>query len=705
MKKGLLVFLAVLLAVPVVFAATYTVCPHLSCDYQTITACFNAINNTADNTCNINESGTYTISGAYTYHFTTPTWGPIDLLTISADNIILNCNGATFIGQDTYERFHITSEPSSRIKDVTIKNCNFRHFWNPINVDGADNPTIINNTFEFCGKLGDTSSVVTVWGTNGGIIESNTFLNNIIPSFWLAYGTNNTIIKNNYMNGGSNGFSLSDVTSNIHIINNTIIGMSGNGISCASITNTKVTIIDNTIKNTYSAIQVLNATVIGNNMDNCSLGILVSGADSVVSDNYITNSIAPLGIGIWLMGGVNKNNNITGNTIINATGYGYGIFVYSDSQGNFISSNIIERMSAAGLLVLSSNNTITSNTFSYNGGAIGITSSGNILWDNVLNYNNNIQLYVPEGVNVTINSLTIGSPIENYYVSKENNTLNLFNSNSAIKWSNSTIDLTGNYGLNLYLGSKFVSLNSANLPELNTKANVTIAGISCSEFKLWHSSGFYNSLADIMANGIIVATQANTGGDCTNTTICKNVQCSANTLTFEAQHFDGFGGEGTGSTSGNVSINLTSEVSIMVKYNIAYGEGRVNPDKPSAVLDSSLTNATNGTWTYGPQYMYVENDGTVNISVNITSSKNASAFIGGTNPELKVKGIVTEADSCKGTFKITPFEIFTTSESICSLFQFGTSFDSFNVSTRLLIPSDAPVGHKESVLTFTAKKV
>jgi hypothetical protein len=307
-------------------------------------------------------------------------------------------------------------------------------------------------------------------------------------------------------------------------------------------------------------------------------------------------------------------------------------------------------------------------------------------------------------------SLTVGSSSD-YVVFRSGDVFNASNSHSKIKWNVPGLSLNSDLGSNLLLGSKFVSLNSANLPDLNTKANVTINGINCGSFYLRYYSGFASDLNTIINSGTLAATEANIGGDCMNDSICKNVLCSANTLTFEAQHFDGFGEgnlsnvSGTGSNSGNVSINLTEEVSILVKYNIAYGEGLVDSDKSSAMLDSSSTNAVNGTWTYTPQYLYIENDGTVNISVNVTSSKNAASFLGGTSSEFKARGIGTESGACAGTLQTTPFEISTASQSICSLLKFGLFSDSFNVSTRLLIPSDAPSGYKESVLTFTATKV
>lgn len=155
------------------------------------------------------------------------------------------------------------------------------------------------------------------------------------------------------------------------------------------------------------------------------------------------------------------------------------------------------------------------------------------------------------------------------------------------------------------------------------------------------------------------------------------------------------------SDSGNVSIELSSETAIRVYYHINFGNGRVNATADSAILDSATGSVKNGTWSFSSQFLRVENDGTVNISVNVTSDKNVGSFIGGTNPTFKIKGVATEAGAC-GDLNTTYFDISNTNKTICPLLTFGTSVNEFNVSARLEIPSDASSTVKTSTLTFTA---
>lgn len=154
------------------------------------------------------------------------------------------------------------------------------------------------------------------------------------------------------------------------------------------------------------------------------------------------------------------------------------------------------------------------------------------------------------------------------------------------------------------------------------------------------------------------------------------------------------------SDTGNVSIELSSEIAIRVFYHINFGSGRVNATADSAILDSYTGTTSNGTWSFSPQFLRVENDGTVNITVDVLSDKDASAYIGGTNPLYQVKGVVTELDSCP-SLNTTYFSISTTNQTICPLLRFAGNTNEFNVSVNLEIPSDAVARKITSTLTFS----
>jgi surface protein len=114
----------------------------------------------------------------------------------------------------------------------------------------------------------------------------------------------------------------------------------------------------------------------------------------------------------------------------------------------------------------------------------------------------------------------------------------------SVTWKNN-VNVAGlDFDSNVKMGDHFVSLNVPSLhASLDAPANVTITGILCDGFTLYYAAGFYADRGSLIANGSVVATRANLGGNCTDASICKSLSCSDNVLRFEAQHFDGFGGE------------------------------------------------------------------------------------------------------------------------------------------------------------------
>ncbi len=158
---------------------------------------------------------------------------------------------------------------------------------------------------------------------------------------------------------------------------------------------------------------------------------------------------------------------------------------------------------------------------------------------------------------------------------------------------------------------------------------------------------------------------------------------------------------------GNVSINLTSEVSISVKYDIDFGDGRVAGDNSSATLESNNTAAEGGTWSWPEQYLQIKNDGTVNETVNVSASSNITSWLGGTAPGLEIIGWETELGACDNSTYLNTYKEINTANAaatLCDKLKFGAGNNEFNTSIKLIVPADAGVGNKNVVLTFTAKK-
>jgi len=144
-----------------------------------------------------------------------------------------------------------------------------------------------------------------------------------------------------------------------------------------------------------------------------------------------------------------------------------------------------------------------------------------------------------EGKTTTdLNTVANISAVENFTVAT---------TGSAVQWTN-TVDLANVTALTDVVQSAptFLSVNIVAAPSLDTPAEVALTTIThgndnpCQNFQLYYANGYFTNPQDIIANGQLVATGANVGGDCIDPSICTNVQCSNGVLTFTAQHFDGF---------------------------------------------------------------------------------------------------------------------------------------------------------------------
>jgi len=122
--------------------------------------------------------------------------------------------------------------------------------------------------------------------------------------------------------------------------------------------------------------------------------------------------------------------------------------------------------------------------------------------------------------------------------------------------------------------------------------------------------------------------------------------------------------------------------------------------------DFNPLGAINGTWIFSRGFISIENDGTVNISVNYTANKNAGQFIGGTSPSFMIKGVAAEANACPDlntTYAEVPNST-QTPNVLCPMLKFQNDADLFKVPVNLTVPSDVPSGAKNATITFSAVK-
>ena len=153
---------------------------------------------------------------------------------------------------------------------------------------------------------------------------------------------------------------------------------------------------------------------------------------------------------------------------------------------------------------------------------------------------------------------------------------------------------------------------------------------------------------------------------------------------------------------GTANLTITSQASInFTTESINWGIGSVNEN---AILAHLVTNGTvtNGNWTPVSQGLTIRNDGNCFVKLNLTTSNNATDFIGGTSPEYNLAVSDNESSSCisglASSFTAATAEM----QPGCWNLSFADASDSLDIDVQLMIPPDALPGSKGSFITATA---
>lgn len=159
----------------------------------------------------------------------------------------------------------------------------------------------------------------------------------------------------------------------------------------------------------------------------------------------------------------------------------------------------------------------------------------------------------------------------------------------------------------------------------------------------------------------------------------------------------------------NLSITGVAQVNFTT-YVINWGSGYVNASELSCELNTNgINNCTD--FTTVSTGLILENIGNVNVTLNLSSDKNAASFIGGSDvtPIYEWNVSNNEAGSCvNGTgfvkTEITTYTTVTTTPQLaCEQFGYDT-LDTLEIDLKVVIPSDA-AGTKGSVITATATAI
>ena len=166
-------------------------------------------------------------------------------------------------------------------------------------------------------------------------------------------------------------------------------------------------------------------------------------------------------------------------------------------------------------------------------------------------------------------------------------------------------------------------------------------------------------------------------------------------------------------TSGYVNVTVATVVSVnFTTDTINWGAGSIDGGQNNASLlaaDSGAT-VTRGNWsTTGIKPLSLENIGTVNVTLKISSSNNATGLFSGTAAHRRYQLNVTsnDAGACNGAL-VSNLSLFrdpnitSPGDQYCSQLGYIDTQDQVNISIILVVPYDGTTGALASTLTATA---
>ena len=161
----------------------------------------------------------------------------------------------------------------------------------------------------------------------------------------------------------------------------------------------------------------------------------------------------------------------------------------------------------------------------------------------------------------------------------------------------------------------------------------------------------------------------------------------------------------TGSATDTGDVNLTLDAAASISFNVSeldWGQGSVDENSDYAWLVSNGTVVGGTSFDTVTQGLKVQNDGNINLTVNLSAGNYNATFIGGNEPVYKWKVSNNESDSCAaGTIGVSGFtNVPNAAQSrACTNLSSIDTRDSLNVDIELHVPEDATAEAKGSIIT------
>ncbi len=165
---------------------------------------------------------------------------------------------------------------------------------------------------------------------------------------------------------------------------------------------------------------------------------------------------------------------------------------------------------------------------------------------------------------------------------------------------------------------------------------------------------------------------------------------------------------GYAGTSGYINITLASVISInFTQDTIMWGVGSINGGQTNATLETSTPSVTRGNWsTTGIRGFIIENTGNTNVTLSLSTAKNATSLFQGSATERAYMWNATsnETGSCNPTAlsNATYTDVNITGYTFCNQLGFLNSQDELRLDIKLTVPYDGSAGVLSDTITATA---
>lgn len=150
---------------------------------------------------------------------------------------------------------------------------------------------------------------------------------------------------------------------------------------------------------------------------------------------------------------------------------------------------------------------------------------------------------------------------------------------------------------------------------------------------------------------------------------------------------------------GFVNVTVSQSVNVtMTSDNVFWGAGMVDVGETNATIDTE-GNVVGGNWSALSEGIIIKNEGNVATTLEISSNKNATQFLGGLSPSYQYKVTNIDDGACTppaGFSLETYYEINSTVTQICSSFVVD---ESVSVDFKLVIPANSNIGVLSSTIT------